>query len=245
MKAYTELAPHRNLFVEGVPMLMYHQVAPVPWKTWLPMLYVPPALFRRQLEELKQAGYVSAEPGCGDPRGGKPPLVISFDDGFSSVFENALPVLGETGFRAIQFLVPGRLGATNDWEAANVRRERLMDHGQIREWLAAGHWIGAHTLTHPRLTQLPLDKAREEIVASKKVLEDAFGVEVRHFAYPYGEWNEKIAGLVEEAGFATACTTAFGVNTATTFSFALKRVFVRYADIGWHRLKGILARRLA
>ncbi len=62
-----------------------------------------------------------------------------------------------------------------------------MDERQIRDWLAAGHEIGAHTLTHPALAELPPERARAEIFDSRKLLEDRFGVPVRHFCYPYGE----------------------------------------------------------
>ena len=46
----------------------------------------------------------------------------------------------------------------------------LMDAAQVKDWLAAGHEIGSHTLTHPWLTRLPLSEAREEISGSKKKL---------------------------------------------------------------------------
>ncbi len=47
-----------------------------------------------------------------------------------------------------------------------------------------GHQIGAHTRTHPVLTEIPAARAREEIAASKKALEDRFGFAVKHFCYP-------------------------------------------------------------
>src|SRR5437899_3518051 len=132
------------------------------------------------------------------------------------------------GMRAIQFLVADRLGGMNEWEVEQGEvQERLMDAAQIREWLAAGHEIGAHTLTHPFLTKISLERAREEISASKKKLEDCFGQPIRHFCYPYGDWNAAVCDLVRAAGYETACTTEFGVNTSATPAFELKRITAR------------------
>ena len=61
-------------------------------------------------------------------------------------------------------------------------------------------------MTHPRLTALPPECARAEIFDSKRALEDRFGIPIRHFCYPYGDYNRAVRDLVEEAGYATACT---------------------------------------
>jgi peptidoglycan/xylan/chitin deacetylase (PgdA/CDA1 family) len=114
-----------------------------------------------------------------------------------------------------------------------------MDAAQVRDWLAAGHEIGSHSLTHPWLTRLPVPAAREEIAASRKQLEDLFGVPIAHFCYPYGDWNEKVRNLVEAAGYKTACTTQPGVNTPADSLFTLKRFTARYAS---RNLKAIWAR---
>ena len=114
-----------------------------------------------------------------------------------------------------------------------------MDAAQVSEWLAAGHEIGSHTLKHPWLTRLPAREAREEIVASKKKLEDLFGLTVEHFCYPYGDWNETVRDMVIEAGYQSACTTEFGINTPNTSPFAFKRITARYPS---RNLKAWLAR---
>ena len=120
-----------------------------------------------------------------------------------------------------------------------------MDEAQIREWLAAGHEIGSHTLTHPFLTRISPQRAREEISASKKKLEDRFGRPVRHFCYPYGDWNPAVRDLVMAAGYETACTTEFGVNTGATPPFELKRILARYQSISFKALKERLTRARA
>jgi peptidoglycan/xylan/chitin deacetylase (PgdA/CDA1 family) len=83
-------------------------------------------------------------------------------------------------------------------------------------------------LSHARLTRLSIRDAREEIFASKKKLEDTFGVAVEHFCYPYGDWSEPVRELVFEAGYRTACTTQFGINTSSTPPLTLNRITVRH-----------------
>jgi peptidoglycan/xylan/chitin deacetylase (PgdA/CDA1 family) len=168
-------------------------------------------------------------------------IYLTFDDGFCDVFERALPILVQNRFRSILYLVSSLLGKTNEWQLKlGDIVEPLMDVAQVREWLAAGQEIGAHTQTHPHLTQLSLAAAREEIAASKKSLEDHFGVSIEHFCYPYGEWNNPIRDLVVDAGFRTACTAGHGVNTAEISRFELKRITARSDSnspkVLWQRL---------
>ncbi|MFO1476652.1 MAG: polysaccharide deacetylase family protein [Verrucomicrobiota bacterium] len=231
---YSSLSSFQGFFQTGHPVLTYHHVGPRRRGVRIKGLYVSPELFRRQMQELRGAGF-DARPISDAAAGGAGGLIsLTFDDGFRDVFENALPVLRQQGFCAIQFLVADLLGKTSTWqEAAGDIAEPLMDESQVREWLAAGHQIGSHTLTHPRLTRLSPAAAREEISSSRKKLQDRFGVTVDHFCYPYGDWNDAVRDLVGEAGYATACTTEFGVNTRTTPPLALKRITARYPSRSW------------
>ena len=118
-------------------------------------------MFERQLSELHAAGFTT-------PAYGPPPLcegnpgrriALTFDDGFANVFQHGLEPLARHGFRAIEFLTVGLIGGCNEWEIQEGEaRQPLMDETQIKEWLAAGHEIGSHTLTHPFLTRLSLEQ---------------------------------------------------------------------------------------
>ncbi len=205
-------------------------------------LYVSESLFRRQLTEWAQAGWtttqLSPSPLTHEASPPQRQLVITFDDGFENILQYGLAPLAQNGFHAIQFLISDRLGAENDWEQqlAQEAPVRLMDVSQIREWLAAGHDIGAHTRTHPQLTKIPISKAREEIQGSRRQLEDLFGRPIHHFCYPYGDWSPAVRDLVAEAGFQTACTVEPGVNTAGIDPFGLKRFTARYRSRNWGSL---------
>lgn len=241
---YTRLAPFTETFRDGQPILTYHHVGPRTGGARLKGLHVPPKLFVRQMAELKAAGF-QTPPFAEVARGGPNPqrnIFLTFDDAFRDVFAHALPVLAAHGYRAILFLVSDLIGKTNEWQQrAGDAVEPLMDAAQIREWLAAGMEIGAHTRTHPWLTQLPPAAAREEIIGSRKSLEDRFGVAVEHFCYPYGDWNPAVRDLVQAAGFATACTTVPGVNLTGQSPWELRRFTARYPSrnlrnfVAWFR----------
>jgi peptidoglycan/xylan/chitin deacetylase (PgdA/CDA1 family) len=103
-----------------------------------------------------------------------------------------------------------------------------MSRQDVLQWLDAGLDIGAHTLTHPALAQLDPAAARQEIVSSKKMLEDLAGRPVRHFCYPYGSWNAQVRDMVIEAGYETACIVGGGYNSPETDAFTLRRFCARH-----------------
>jgi peptidoglycan/xylan/chitin deacetylase (PgdA/CDA1 family) len=224
------LEPFLDLFQTGVPVLMYHKIAEAPTGARLKGLYVPPERFAAQLDELREAGFVSCQPGAAcESNGSARRVALTFDDGFRNVWEHALEPLAARGFTATQFLVANFIGRLNQWEIREGEvHEPLMDVAQVRDWLKAGHRIGSHSLSHPYLTRLSMRDAREQIIASKKKLEDAFGIPIEDFCYPYGHWNETVRGLVMEAGYQTACAADYGVNTPAVSPFSLRRIIVRH-----------------
>ena len=242
---YHSLAPFLEVFQTGTPVLTYHKLGPRPRGVRLKGLYLGEDLFARQLAELHEAGFITPPLAqifpMGEPR--QRAIALTFDDGFANVLRHGLTPLAKFQFRAIEFLVADRVGRTNEWEREQGEApEPLMDAAQVRDWLAAGHEIGSHSCTHPFLTRLPVNQAREEIAASRKKLEDLFGLAVEHFCYPYGDWNETVCDLVAAAGYKTAFTTGAGVNMPAESPFALKRFTARYPSRNlktvWARLRG-------
>jgi peptidoglycan/xylan/chitin deacetylase (PgdA/CDA1 family) len=231
---FTGLRPFEKIFEQGNPILTYHKLGPRPRRVRIKGLYVSRPLFERQLNELRAAGFESGSlENAAGPRAGRK-VVITFDDGYVNVLRHAVEPLAKARFIAVQFLVANLLGRCNEWDVPlGESPEPMMDAAQVREWLAAGHDIGSHTLTHPYLTQISETAAREEISASRKKLEDLFGRPVRHFCYPYGDWNPAVRDLVIAAGYQTACTTEAGINTAADSPWALRRFTARYPSRGW------------
>src|ERR1051326_1693690 len=141
---YSRLAPFRNEFEQGNPILTYHKLGPRPRRVRLKGLYLSRALFQRQLEELRSAGFTTGSlQACAGPAPDRR-IVLTFDDGYVNVLRHGLEPLAETGFQAVQFLVADLLGKHNAWDVAlGEAPEPLMDPTQVREWIAAGHEIGS------------------------------------------------------------------------------------------------------
>jgi peptidoglycan/xylan/chitin deacetylase (PgdA/CDA1 family) len=120
----------------------------------------------------------------------------------------------------------------------------MLSWDQLRSMARDGVEIGAHTMTHPILTRIPEQEAKDEITTSRRKLEQALGVPVRHFAYPNGQpadFSPAVRRLVEEAGFRSACTTVQGFNRPSDDRLILKRIDGNQDTL--HRLVRIMADR--
>ena len=116
---------------------------------------------------------------------------------------------------------------------ANVVGEELphdlmMSDAQVREMAAMGMEIGAHTVSHPILAGIADGDARQEIVGSKRRLEEILGDEVSTFAYPNGrpgqDYSAQHPGMVRAAGFRAAVSTAWGCATGGIDPYQLPRL---------------------
>lgn len=90
----------------------------------------------------------------------------------------------------------------------DVSTPRGMSHQELLQLTEGGLVeLGAHTRHHPMLPHLSLERQQDEIVSSKKDLEDLLGKRVIGFAYPNGRATIETKGIAHEAGFAFACTS--------------------------------------
>ncbi|MFH1011844.1 MAG: polysaccharide deacetylase family protein [bacterium] len=88
-----------------------------------------------------------------------------------------------------------------------VQHERRMLSVEEIRSLATKHEVGAHSITHPKLTLIPEEDARHEIRGSKEWVERTTGRPCPMFCYPKGRWNDSVRLLVKEAGFRGARST--------------------------------------
>lgn len=112
----------------------------------------------------------------------------------------------------------------------------FLNWDQVRELRAAGIDIGAHTITHPILTLIPIDAADTEISDSKTMIENQLGERVSSFAYPNGQatdFNDEISGLVRKAGYKSAFSLIDGPSSFKQVKgapYQIRRIFIGHKD---------------
>jgi peptidoglycan/xylan/chitin deacetylase (PgdA/CDA1 family) len=196
---------------------------------------IPPALFSEQMEWLKaNARVLSLAEVVKALQHQQTPLpersiVLTFDDGFRDFDSHAAPVLRQLELPATVFLPTAYCGRTNSWPGQPewVDEEPLLDWEQIRKLAEQGISFGAHSMTHPVLSELSGAEAEREIVGSKREIEVRTGRAPEFFCYPYGRWNPAVRALVME-NYGGACSTAAGVVEPDVDPFALPRVDAHY-----------------
>jgi peptidoglycan/xylan/chitin deacetylase (PgdA/CDA1 family) len=215
------------LRLSQVPLILnYHQVAEAAENA----LCVTPNRFAEQMAWLKRHGLRGVGVGtlidamhAGRQRG----LVgITFDDGYASLVETALPALLRHGFTATMFIVSGLLGGTNEWDEGWVWP--LMSAEHVRDLAAAGMEIGSHSITHARLGGADADQLKAEVSDSRASLSDLIGAGIRGFAYPYGSMDAAARQAVRDAGYDYACAAMTPMTGLG--HMALPRMFIAECD---------------
>jgi peptidoglycan/xylan/chitin deacetylase (PgdA/CDA1 family)/GT2 family glycosyltransferase len=166
-------------------------------------------------------------------------VVITIDDGYEDNLRIAYPILRRHRMTATLFLVSGRLGARSDWDedGAATAGRRLLSVEQVREVLAGGLEVGAHTRSHPALPELPGDLAEAEIAGSREDLESMLDAPVSTFAYPYGEIDEAAVAAAERASYLGACTTDPRRARFDDDPLMIPRLEIRGSDTPWRFLR--------
>lgn len=189
------------------PILLYHHVE---GESTLSRYNVSIPDFRAQMHALDELGFtpipISTLVTALLDGGGLPekPVVITFDDGHLSVFENAFPIMQELGFPGAFYIVANRINGSPDFVTIP----------QLKEMIEAGWEIGSHSFTHADLT-LNHAIVAKEIGQSKTDLEKALSTDVQTFAYPFGTIDPFTAQKVSDYGY----QAGMGLGTSKTHTW--------------------------
>lgn len=212
-----------------VAVLLYHRIGdPRPEAAHL-SLTVTPSKFRRQVRWLHWRGYTPISPaqwfaGRSNTKSlPKKPIIFTFDDGYSDIAVHAFPILEQYGFPSVVYVITGQTGGVTSWDGLP-----MMTVEQLRHWSARGVEIGAHTRTHPDLTELSDDEVSDELNGSRKDLSQA-GLQALSFAYPFGLFDGRIRALVNGV-FSLAFTCEEGLNNLDTDPLLMRRTMVHPGD---------------
>lgn len=211
------------------PILTFHALDDRP-----SVISFPPRLFEQGMRRLYDSGYrtVNFSELVEHLRADKPfpgrSFLITFDDGYQSAYERALPILQRYGFSATVFLTVGNKGSGIGADRLPSMCDRTMlSWGEIREMHRCGIEFGGHTLTHPDLTSISPARINVEVHDSKAIIEDKLGTEVASFAYPYGRYDNRCREIVSRH-FICACSDKLGLVRTNSDLYALERVDAYY-----------------
>ena len=220
--------------MSDVLVLCYHAVSP----TFPAPLSVTPDAFERQLERLVRRGYRGAtfHTAVTSPAD-DPTLVVTFDDAYLSVLECAKPIMDRLGLVGTVFVptdypdreAPMAWPGIDQWLGGEHEPELLpMTWAQMRDLADRGWEIGSHTCSHPHLTQLDADTLDREMIVSRRECERNLGRPCMSIAYPYGDYDARVADAAGRAGYQAACTLPARFHEARPLEWP--RVGVYHAD---------------
>jgi peptidoglycan/xylan/chitin deacetylase (PgdA/CDA1 family) len=193
-------------------VLCYHAVD----SSWPAELSVTPAALESQLAELARRGYRGAR--FSDALGGETKgkvVVVSFDDGYRSVLEQAKPILDRFGYPGTLFVPTDWVGAEQPMRWPGIERWLGTEHegalhplgwSELDELAGAGWEIGSHTCSHPHLSSLDDVALAAELTVAKARIEAELARPCTSLAYPYGDHDERVLAATQAAGYACACT---------------------------------------
>jgi peptidoglycan/xylan/chitin deacetylase (PgdA/CDA1 family) len=210
---YKEVIKKRNIEIlkKPLPIVLYHRVLKEDFKESVVGIYITEKKFEEHLLYIKERKYSTltffdiSKAINGEKSLPEKSIILTFDDGYDDNYSVAFPLLKKYGSTAVIFLVTAC--KNNAWDKKQKEPTAvLMSEKEIMEMYDYGIEFGAHTLNHVNLNKETIEKSKEEIVNSKQDLIN-MGIEVKSFAYPYGECNAKIKTIVKEAEY------EFGVAT--------------------------------
>lgn len=216
-----------------IPVLMYHKVTDAPIDS-RHRIFVTKDKFKKHLKFFKYRGLTSItfKDYLAFANGERPisefpkkPFILTFDDGYENNYTNMLPLTQKYGFKGVLFLLGDFSVTNNNWDIGETPVvNRLMSTKQKKEFVDSGWEIGAHTLSHCDLTNIPEEQARYEIEMSKISLEENLQTNIISFAYPYGKYNDSTITMVKKSGFEFAVATDTGGMLIDDDRFAIFRV---------------------
>ncbi len=214
-----------------VPIILYHHIN-VPVTNI--RFYVTHEHFDEQLKLLSEQGYTTISTqtlvaaitkGADLPAR---PIIITFDDGNIDTYTTAFPIMQRYGFTGVIYIVGSYVGA-----------EQYMSADQIKEMAAAGWEVGSHSMTHADLALIDPEKARYEIVNSKKYLEKMLGVPVNTIAYPFGNSSVNINDYAYAAGYIAGMSLGNSSSHGAGNLFVLQRLDIK-GEYNINQFSGLL-----
>jgi peptidoglycan/xylan/chitin deacetylase (PgdA/CDA1 family) len=229
----------RGTGTEVVPILMYHVINPPPSGAPFPGLYVPASEFAEQMRSLAGAGFhaVTLDELWAAWREGTPlpadPIVLTFDNGYSSQYTHALPVLRRLGWVGVENIQITGLPPSQ----GGLSRE------QVRGLVAAGWELDTQGFSHADLVTLDPAALHYQVAVARSEVRRLYRVPVNWFCYPSGHYDAAVIAAVRAAGYRGSTTVVPGWARPDEDPFRLPRLRVLGGTTGPQLLGQIAAAR--
>jgi peptidoglycan/xylan/chitin deacetylase (PgdA/CDA1 family) len=208
-----------------VPSLMYHYVS------WLPAtdpnmdlrkdLTVSPVDFEAMLKYLKDNGYQTITTKdlwwSLDQTAALPakPVMLTFDDGYADAYGVVLPLLKAYGMTGTFFVTVNL-----------VDKPGYISRDQVRALADAGMDVESHAMDHiPMLGTLA--GQTYQMCRARDFLSAWTGTDVRHFAYPSGDYNDTSLVALQQCGYLSGYKKSGGAVQSSHAMYLLQRARVR------------------
>ncbi|MFY9487541.1 MAG: polysaccharide deacetylase family protein [Solirubrobacterales bacterium] len=220
---------------EHIPVLLYHSIAAEPAESIAPFS-LDPDEFARHLDAIESSGRRAVDfselarlLGDGDDLSNL--VCVTFDDGW----RDNIAACAAMSARSL----PATVYVTSDF----LGRDGMLSETELLELAAiAGTEIGAHSVGHPRLDEIPRESMIAEITQSKQRLEATLDREVASFAYPHGAYDAHVRKAVIDAGFSSAAAVKNALSHPSDDRFGVARwTVMRHHDAA--EIEAVLAGR--
>lgn len=190
-------------------ILCYHEVRP----DWSSPLAVEPGAFQDHMRWVQRSRTVLPLPhalGRLDASGRLPRglTALTFDDGFTGLYDHAFPLLARRRLPATVFLVAETLterGRPVDWvDTPPPYPLTTLTRDQVLEMQDAGVAFESHSYAHHDLTRLSHGECVQDLRESRELLEDLLRRPVTLLAYPRGRHSAHVRDAAARAGYTSA-----------------------------------------
>lgn len=158
-------------------------------------------------------------------------VLITFDDGYYSLFKYAEPIMSEYGFTATLFLSTEYIGkpyGLSDFYF--VGDDRQLSWDEIKALSAKGWSIQSHGNNHVKMTGIDIPTLAKEVTVSKQLIEQNLGKPVDSFAFPYGLYNKNVLDQLKAAGYKMAYSVHSGKLSTSSNKMRLPRIEINNMD---------------
>ncbi len=223
--------------LKNLVILNYHKVSAT---SDIGLTARPPEQFKSDLQLFKELGFTTVtfqqllQPTFQLPKNA---LMITFDDGYKCVLEQALPLMQTFGFKGVVYMPAAYIGKTNDWDVQFAGKK--FEHLSAQDLVTlsqAGFEIGSHGLTHRSLNGLSVEQQQRELRESKQILEQIVQRPVVSLSYPFGRFNLQLVQLSQSIGYHFAVGAVYFNKNGLPqelHNLALRRFNIYRSDSPW------------